>query len=188
MQVNNVYDIAKNVLTDILVQTTIFKRWMITIISSVKLVSSVYFSYFHPVQSEEPLTSEQGESAKEQQHSKQQDAKSRSRHNSDEHRKRREDRERMRRIREEEEREQRERRRRERAREAEEKRRLERERREERERRRLEKQEKEAKEAEMDRLVGKGKTLPDRPSVVRLAGKSKCKFDQKRMGEELAYL
>ena len=172
-------------LFDILVQTTIFKRWMITIISSIKLVSSLYFSYCHPVQSEEPLTSEQGESAKEQQYSKQQDAKSRSRHNSDEHRKRREDRERMRRIREEEEREQRERRRRERAREAEEKRRLERERREERERRRLEKQ---AKEAEMDRLVGKGKTLPDRPSVVRLAGKSKCKFDQKRVGEESAYL
>ena len=119
------------------------------------------------VQSEDLLATEKEEekSTKEPDLRQRGSSKPRSRHNSDEYRKRREERERQRRIREEEER----RRRRERAREAEERRRQE-------DRERRERKRQEEKEAEKDRLVGKGKTLPDQPSVIRLGGKAKCEY------------
>jgi len=119
------------------------------------------------VQSADLLTSEQDKQSKEVE-----SKTSRTRHNSEEYRKRREERERRRRQKEEEDREAREKKRQERN---EERRKQDKVRREERERRRQDKE----KEEEMNRLVGKGKTLPDRPSVVKLSGaKAKSSGDE----------
>lgn len=119
------------------------------------------------VQSEDLLTSEQEKQTKDAESNS-----SRSRHNSEEYRNRRDEREKRRRLREGEEREEREKIRQERA---EERRKHDKARREERDRRRQEKE----KEEKMNRLVGKGKTLPGRPSVVKLSGaKAKSSGDE----------